>query len=158
MYSLLDLIDDEKLPPIRRKRPQRVPRPTSFSYIRQIRDGLFQARPWLGVRWIGSVNLGLYRSERDAHRAVVEWVKAGADPCRGLPAKVLPKFVRRHPGGGYFGRVRKRGRVHETELCETAEGAHTAMVDRLNELFPRRRSAVVRQSTLLDLLDLLAVG
>ena len=92
---------------IERVRPFRPRRESthrsSYKHVRYVGRGWYQARVWIGPRGalVDSVNLGLYRTEWDAWRAVKAWVAAGADPCRGLPEKVLPKWVRRRDDGYY---------------------------------------------------------
>lgn len=81
-----------------------------YPYVRAVRGKtgtwVWQARAWLG-RPDGSVNLGCYRQERAAWAAARAWIRAGADPCRHLPAGVLPKWVRKRPQDGLFDAVRR---------------------------------------------------
>jgi hypothetical protein len=66
-------------------------RETEYQFVRKC-SAKYQARVWCALP-VGSVNLGLYDEERAAWDAVKLWLRAGADPTRGLPAKVLPKWV-----------------------------------------------------------------
>ena len=87
---------------------------------------MWQARSWLPLP-IGSVNLGLYRTEVEAHIAVKNWIKAGGDPCLGLPHGILPKWVVRGEGC-YLAvlRTRKGERIVLRGEFETPESAHHA--------------------------------
>ncbi len=78
----------------RRRRGRKVYR---YKYVRLVSGtNLYQARPWHPV--VGSINLGLYKNERDAWHAVQAWIQAGCDPCRGLPPGILPKWVKEIDG------------------------------------------------------------
>jgi len=92
-----------------RRRSPTFDRRSYYLYFRSVRDKtgtyVWQARPFLNET-VGHVNLGCYRDERAAWEAVRLWVRAGADPCRGLPPGVLPKWVVRLPGSR-FGAARR---------------------------------------------------
>lgn len=73
---------------VRRRAPKRE---TEYKFVRRC-SAKYQARVWCPLP-IGSVNLGLYEEESAAWDAVRRWLRAGADPCRHLPAGILPKWV-----------------------------------------------------------------
>ncbi len=92
-----------------RRRSPTFDRRSYYLYVRSVRGKtgtyVWQARPFLNET-VGHVNLGCYRDERAAWEAVRLWVRAGADPCRGLPPGVLPKWVVRL-SSGRFGAARR---------------------------------------------------
>lgn len=94
---------------------RRPPDPAAPRYVRRVRGGLYQARLWVGYENGGSFNLGLFRTEGAAVRAVHEVLRlirgnptqiAVWECCvpllgRTLPKNLLPRGVRRcseHPG------------------------------------------------------------
>ncbi len=132
-YGLPLEVAIDRLLGIRRRGRRRY----SHKYVRLISGkNLFQARAWHPT--VGSVHLGCYRSESDAWAAVQGWIRAGCDPCRGLPEGVLPKWVQRE-GDGF--RVIVRGTIPEIPgWFVTAEDAHRAALAALQA----RRSGGVR--------------
>lgn len=86
-------------------------RRSRYPYVRSVRGKtgtyVWQARPFLNAT-VGHVNLGCYHEERAAWEAIRRWVRAGADPCRGLPPGVLPKWVVRRPQDGRYDALRRR--------------------------------------------------
>ena len=71
-------------------------------YVRLVRNGRWQARPYVdGER----INLGLFGSETEARRAVRRYYQFG-EIGRGLP-----KFVRRMPGGEFIAQFSFDGTV-----------------------------------------------
>ena len=115
------------------RRPPSFDRRSRYKYVRQVcgKTGIWvwQARAYLPLP-VGSVHLGLYREERAAWEAVRLWIRAGADPCRGLPTKVLPKWVRKRPQDGLFDAVRRNASgeriVDPGGPYATPEAAHAA--------------------------------
>jgi hypothetical protein len=93
-----------------RRRPPSFDRRSHYLYVRSVRGKtgtyVWQARPFYNAV-VGHVNLGCYREERAAWEAVRVWVRAGADPCRGLPPGVLPKWVVRRPQDGRYDAIRR---------------------------------------------------
>lgn len=110
-------------------------RRSEYRFVRAVQGGtgtwFWQARAWLPEP-IGSVNLGCYREERAAWDAVRQWIRAGGDPCKGLPPGVLPKWVLREREGdkptGRFLAVRRdrNGTRIVVGAFGTAEQAHLA--------------------------------
>lgn len=99
----------------------------AHKYVRLVSGSqLYQARAWHPV--VGSVNLGLYPEEHAAWAAVKAWIKAGCDPCRGLPDGVLPKWVK-SDGDGYRVIARKK-LLHVPGKFATPEEAHRAARER----------------------------
>ena len=94
-----------------------------YKYVRRV-GLMYQARVYLPLP-VGSVNVGLYATESAAHLAVQAWLRSGADPRRGLPGGVLPKWV--HADGDAFRwRVRLRGEWHGGGPFDTAAAAFDA--------------------------------
>jgi hypothetical protein len=109
----------------------------SYKYVRLVRatggSVLFQSRAWHPV--VGSVNIGLFRSEREAIVATQRWIRAGCDPCQGLAEGVLPKWVRRTSGGKFVAVFKQKGGDrHTTSEFATAVDAHQAMVNWLKSV------------------------
>ena len=113
-------------PPKRRK----LADPRHRLYARKALGRQWQARVWL-PRPLGSVNLGLYATEREAHAAALAFVRRGADPVEHLPEGVLPKYVRRGVGGQFVARVKTRRGVVELGPFACPKLAHRAMMARL---------------------------
>jgi hypothetical protein len=97
-----------------------------YLYVRRVKGFKYQARVWLPMP-LGSINLGLYNSEREAWMAFKAWLKAGGDPVKGLPAGVLPKWVRRTTRSRFLGRLRTLEGVVLVGPFATAEDAHRAV-------------------------------
>lgn len=100
--------------------------PCRHLYVRKVGGRKYQARVWLPAP-LGSVNLGLYDDEAPAWRAVRAWIAAGADPCRGLPPGVLPKWVRDDGRGGFLGRRATAEGFSLAGPFPTPEEAHHAV-------------------------------
>ena len=74
--------------------------PCRYRYVRRLAGSrLYQARTYISPEKGGSINLGLYETEAAAHQVVTAWIRAGADPTKGLPEGVLPKYVKQVEGG-----------------------------------------------------------
>lgn len=103
-----------------------------YRYVRRPTGShLYQARVYLPVDKGGSINLGLYETESAAHQVVTAWIRAGADPTKGLPAGVLPKYVKAVEGGFTWGVV-LGGKRLGGELFATVEGAFHAALQAVN--------------------------
>lgn len=103
-----------------------------YKWVRRIGPHSYQARVWLPVERGGSINLGLYDSEIKAYAAVRAWVKAGADPVKGLPECVLPKYVRGEEGRFHWSVTTRAGKITSQITYRTAADAHRAAVSHLN--------------------------
>jgi hypothetical protein len=115
-------------PRVIRRRPNR--HQYGYKYVRLVptKGGivLFQSRAWHPV--VGSVNIGLFRCERDAIAATRRWIQAGCDPCQGLAEGVLPKWVKRANGGQFVGVITQNGLTFRTTTYPTPEAAFQAVV------------------------------
>lgn len=106
---------------------RRSRRQYSHKYVRLVANAnVYQARAWHPV--VGSVNLGCYGSESAAWAAVKTWIRAGCDPCRGLPDGVLPKWVVRD--GDVFIVKRRPGVPVVAGRYASPEAAHRAAIER----------------------------
>ena len=135
------MVTSARLPTDQAPKPRRRTHPSRYLFVRRLRKGIlrvWQARTWLPEP-LGSINLGIHEDEWSAHRAVQAWIRAGADPCRGLPDGVLPKWVRLSPDGTFTGWVRLAGELVERGPFPTAEDAHIVMREIVREHLTRRR-------------------
>lgn len=112
--------------------------PCRYRYVRRLAGSrLYQARTYISPEKGGSINLGLYETEAAAHQVVTTWIRAGADPTKGLPPGVLPKYVKRVEGG-FTWDVKVAGRRLQGGLfADAAEAFH----DALREVNAARRAS-----------------
>ena len=101
--------------------------PSQYLFVRKVKGFKYQARAWLPSP-LGSINIGLHPSEREAWMAVKAWLKAGGNPLKGLPAGVLPKWVRRTNRGRFLGRLKGADGVVVIGPFRTPEEAHRAVL------------------------------
>ena len=103
-----------------------------YRYVRRPTGSrLYQARVYLPVEKGGSINLGLYETEAAAHQVVTAWIRAGADPTKGLPPGVLPKYVK-SVEDGFTWTVTLGGRRLGGEVFATAREAFYAALEAVN--------------------------
>lgn len=124
-----------KTPPAPAARCRTPVDPRHKLYARKALGTLWQARVWLPLP-LGSINLGLYATEREAHAAARAFVRRGADPVEHLPEGVLPKYVRR-VGEMYLARVKTRRGVVALGPFACPKVAHRAITARMARLAER---------------------
>jgi len=148
LATLVDHLPEPPMPARIRLRERRHP---CGLFIRKVKGYLYQLRWWL--QGYGSINCGLY-DEDDAELVRKELIpETGKHPATSLGIwqalmvvldrlrhrkpgthwpEVLPKWVRPHPDGGFFGRVKIAGKIVETpKTYRKAEDAHRAMAEML---------------------------
>lgn len=124
---------------------------------------LWQARLWLGRENGGSVSLGLYRSETEAHKvwlAVSKGIAArgAADPLPlpliaweclivlpGIREGILPRWVIRCDDR-FTARARLAGGEYSVGKYKTPQGAFIALWKQVQPLFPARKPPVIEKT------------
>jgi hypothetical protein len=169
LVTLFDHLTTSTAPVAKPARERRSARDGHLKYSRWPGRGFKQQlRVWLAGH--GSINCGLYDPELlpiVRKRLLTECAKFASTPLgiwqalmlilddfreRGIDVPdVLPRYVERGPSG-FFGFVRKGGRIIETPTFDTPEAAHLAMEKRLAQEFPTRLRATC--VTLADFLPL----
>lgn len=110
---------------------ERTYRNQVYRYVRKVGGRKFQGRVWIDDE-TGHQNLGTYDTESKAWEAVLRFIRYNE-----LPAHILPKYVRRAPGGELFmSRCRKRGKMIVLGPFLAPLEAHWAMIDLLRAKFP----------------------
>ena len=101
--------------------------PSQYLFVRKVKGWKYQARAWLPEP-LGSINIGLHNSEREAWIAVKAWLKAGGNPLKGLPQGVMPKWVRKTKRGRFVGRLKGAEGVVLIGPFRSPEEAHRAVL------------------------------
>lgn len=118
------------------------------------RSTLWQARLWLGRENGGSISLGLYRSESEAHkiwlavskgiaaRGMIDPLPLTAWECLivlpGIREGILPRWVIR-VGNRFTARARIAGVVYSVNKFKTPRAAFKSLWKKIKPLFPPRK-------------------